>query len=47
VKEDEMGRTCSIHEEMGNAYRILAGKLKGKRLGRPRHTLKENIKIDL
>jgi hypothetical protein len=31
-----------------NAYRILEGKLVGKRpLGRPRHTWMDNIKMDL
>jgi hypothetical protein len=34
--------------ETRNAYRILVGKPEGKRpLGRPRHTLLDNIKIDL
>jgi hypothetical protein len=32
-----MGRACSTHGEKRNAYRILAGKLEGKRpLGRSR-----------
>jgi hypothetical protein len=31
-----------------NSYRILVGKPEGKRpLGRPRHTLVDNIKMDL
>jgi hypothetical protein len=31
-----------------NAYRILVGKLEGKRpLGRPKHRLVDNIKMDL
>jgi hypothetical protein len=34
--------------EEGNAYRLLAGKTEGKRpLGRPRHRLVNNIKMDL
>jgi hypothetical protein len=34
--------------EKRNAYRILVGKPKGKRpLGRPRHRLVDNIKMDL
>ncbi|PNF30813.1 hypothetical protein B7P43_G06157 [Cryptotermes secundus] len=35
-------------EEMRNAYRILVGKPEGKKpLGRPRHRLVDNIKLDL
>ena len=35
-------------EESRNAYRVLEGKPEGKRpLGRPRHTLEDNIKMDL
>jgi hypothetical protein len=34
--------------EKGNAYRILVGKLQGKRpLGRPRRRWADNIKMDL
>jgi hypothetical protein len=49
VKEYEM---CAGHVarlgESRNAYRILVGKPEGKRpLGRPRHRLEDNIKIDL
>jgi hypothetical protein len=29
VKEDEMGRTCSTHEENLSAYRTLVGKPEG------------------
>jgi hypothetical protein len=37
VKEYEMGRACSTHFEMRNAYRILVGKPEGKRpLGIPK-----------
>jgi hypothetical protein len=43
-----MGTTCSTNGEKGNAYRILAGKLDGKRpLGRPRCRLVDNIKMSL
>jgi hypothetical protein len=35
-------------EEMGNAYRVIVGKPEGRRLlGRPRHRLNDNIKMDL
>jgi hypothetical protein len=35
--EDEMDRVCSTNGEKMNTYRILVGKLEGKRpLGRPR-----------
>jgi hypothetical protein len=41
-----MGMACSTNEEK-NVYRILIGKIEGKRLlGRPRHRLVDNIKID-
>jgi hypothetical protein len=42
-----MDRTCSVHGEKRNAYRILVGKLKGKRLGRSRRTLEDNIKMNI
>jgi hypothetical protein len=48
AKEDEMGRACSMNGEKMNAYRILVEKPEGKRpLGRPRHRLVDNIKMDL
>jgi hypothetical protein len=48
VKEDEMGRACSMNGEKMNAYRILVGKPEGKRpLGRPRRGWADNVKIDL
>jgi hypothetical protein len=31
VKEDEMGKACSTNGERRYAYRILVGKLEGKR----------------
>jgi hypothetical protein len=43
-----MGRACSTNGEKRNAYRILVGKLEGKRqLGRPRRRWVNNIKMDL
>jgi hypothetical protein len=37
IKEDEMGRAFSAHEDKRHAYRVLVGKAKGKRpLRRPR-----------
>jgi hypothetical protein len=43
-----MVRACSTNEEKRNAYRIFVGKQEGKRpLGRQRHRLVDNIKIDL
>jgi hypothetical protein len=34
--------------EKSNVYRLLVGKLEGKRpLGRPRHNLADSIKMDL
>jgi hypothetical protein len=48
VKEDEMGRPCSTNEGEVETYRILVGKLDGKRpLGRPRRRREDNIKRDL
>jgi len=36
------------HSGGGVAYRVLVGKPEGKKpLGRPRHRLEDNIKIDL
>jgi hypothetical protein len=43
-----MGRAYSKNGELRNAYRILVGKPEGKRpLGRQRHRLVDNIKMDL
>jgi hypothetical protein len=43
-----MGGACSTNGEKRNAYRILVGKLEGKRpLGRPRCRWADNIKMDL
>jgi hypothetical protein len=46
-EEDEMGEPCSTNGEKRNACRLLVGKPEGRRpLGRPRHRLVDNIKID-
>jgi hypothetical protein len=43
-----MGRACSTYGEKSNAYSILVGKPEGKTpVGRPRHRLEDNIKMDL
>jgi hypothetical protein len=43
-----MGRARSTNGVKRNAYRILVGKLEGRRpLGRPRRRWVDNIKIDL
>ena len=43
-----MGGSCSTYGERRCAYRILVGKLEGKRpLGRPRCRWENNIKMDL
>jgi hypothetical protein len=48
VKEDEMGRVCSMIGEKRNAYRILVGNPEGQRpLGIPRRRWVNNFKMDL
>jgi hypothetical protein len=43
-----MGRACSTNGEKRNEHGISVGKPEGKRsLGRPRHKLVDNIKMDL
>jgi hypothetical protein len=43
-----MGGLVARMEEKRNAYRLLVGKLEGKRpLGRPRHRWVDNIRMDL
>jgi hypothetical protein len=43
-----MGRPCSTNGEERNAYRLLVGKLEGKKpLGRPRRRQMDNIRMDL
>jgi hypothetical protein len=41
-----VGRACSTNGKKRNAHRILVEKPDG-RLGRPRHRLVDNIKMDL
>jgi hypothetical protein len=44
----EMGRACSTNGEKRNVYRLLVGKLEGRRpLGRPRRRWLDNIRMDL
>jgi hypothetical protein len=41
-----MDRTCGTHR--AEEYKVLVGKSEGKRpLGRPRHTRRNNIKMDI
>jgi hypothetical protein len=48
VKEDEMGRACSIHGVKKNSYRILVGKPEGKGpVGRHRNRWEDNIKMNI
>jgi hypothetical protein len=43
-----MGGPCSTNGEKRNTYRLLVGKLEGKRpLGRPRRRWVDNIRMDL
>jgi hypothetical protein len=48
VKEDEMGRVCSLHREKRSKYRVLVRKTEGKRpIGRPTCKWEDDIKMDL
>jgi hypothetical protein len=48
VKEDEIGRVCSINGGEEECTEDLVGKSQGKRsLGRPRRRRVDNVKIDL
>lgn len=48
IKDDEMGRACSVQEEHENVYEILVGKPEGRRsLGRHRTRWEDNIKMHL
>ena len=48
IKNNEMGRACGTNGGGEKVYRVLVGKLKGKRpLGRPRCRWEDNIKMDL
>jgi hypothetical protein len=47
IKKDEMSGTCTEHAGMRNVYKMLVGKLEGKRpLGRTRRRWKNSIKTD-
>jgi hypothetical protein len=37
MKEDEMGRACSVHGEMRNAYKIFTGKPEVKTTQKPKY----------
>jgi len=42
------GGECSLYGERGGVYRVLGGKLEGKRpLGRPRRRWEDSIKMDI
>jgi hypothetical protein len=48
VKENEMVRACSTHDDLKDAYSALVGKPEGKRpVGRPGRRWDGNIMIDL
>jgi hypothetical protein len=48
IKEDEIGRACSLRRELRNSYKLLFGKPEGKRpLGRPRRRWVDHIKVYL
>jgi hypothetical protein len=48
VKGSKIGGTCSIYGEVRNAYKVMVGRLEGRKpLGRPKGRWKCNIKIDL
>jgi hypothetical protein len=48
IKVEEMGGSCSKHEEARKACKISVGKPEGKRpVGRPRRGWENNIKMDL
>jgi hypothetical protein len=48
MEKNEMGRSCSMYGQMKGVYRVLVGKLEGRRsLGRPRLRWKHIIKMDL
>ena len=45
---NEMGRACGAYGEDRGVYKVLVGKLDGKRpLRRPRRRWEDNIKMDL
>jgi hypothetical protein len=47
VKENEMGRICSMHREKSFAYMVYVGKAEGRRPpAKPGCRWEDNIKID-
>jgi len=48
MEKNEIGRAYNMHGERRSVYRVLVGKPEGRRsLGRPRHRLEDEIKMDL
>jgi hypothetical protein len=48
IEKNEIGRACSMDVEGRGIDRVLVGKPEGKRpLGRTRHRLEDNIRMDL
>jgi len=48
IKKNEIGGACSAYGEGRGVYRVLVGKLEGRRpLGRPRRRWDDNIRMDL
>jgi hypothetical protein len=47
IKEDEMGGACSTHGRDEKCIQYFGGKPEGKRLGRPRCTWEDNIRMEL
>jgi len=48
IEKNEMGRACSTYGERRGVYRVLVGKLEGKRpLGRPSRRWDDYIRMDL
>jgi hypothetical protein len=47
-EEEEISATCSMHEDITNAYKMLVRKPERNRpLDRPWHTFENKIKVDL
>jgi hypothetical protein len=48
IKVDEMSGICSMRGDMRNEYKILVGKLEGRKLlGKPRRRWEDNTRMDL
>ena len=48
IETNEMGWVCGTYGGRGGVHKVLVGKPEGKRpLGRPRHRLEDNIRMDL